>query len=103
MQLTISDIEGGLSDRTAELKRLEEVHERVAAEVDGLRRSERTREVVSSAFQDSLGVLRTHEQRKVRKEALGIEDDDSLPAPGVANSPGGNAPPALKDIEDLDE
>ena len=48
MQLTISDIEGGLSDRTAELKTLEDVHERLVAEVDGLRKSERTREVVTA-------------------------------------------------------
>ncbi len=103
MRLTIQDIEGGLADRTAELRALEDVHERVSAEVDGLRRSERTREVVSGAFQDSLEVLRSHEQMKARRETAGIEDDDSIPEPGLANSPGGRAAPVLKDIEDLDD
>ena len=100
MQLTISDIEGGLSDRTAELKTLEDVHERLVAEVDGLRKSERTREVVSGAFQDSLGVLRSHEQVKTRKETLGIVDDDSIHEPGAGNSPGGTAPPVVRDIDE---
>ena len=100
MQLTISDIEGGLSDRTAELKTLEDVHERLVAEVDGLRKSERTREVVSGAFQDSLGVLRSHEQVKTRKETLGIGVDDSIPEPGAGNSPGGTAPPVVRDIDE---
>ncbi len=103
MQLTMSDIEGGLSDRTAEMKTLEESHERLLAEVEGLRRSERTREVVSGAFQDTLGVLRSHEQRKARREALGIKEDDSIPEPGDGNVPGGTAPPALRDIDELDE
>ncbi len=103
MQLTMSDIEGGLSDRTAEMKTLEESHERLLAEVEGLRRSERTREVVSGAFQDTLGVLRSHEQRKARREALGIEEDDSIPEPGDGNMPGGTAPAALRDIDELDE
>jgi chromosome segregation ATPase len=102
MQLTIGDIEGGLADRTAELKSLEDIHERMASEVDGLRKSERTREVVSGAFQDSLGVLRSHEQVKARKEVLGIKDDDSIPEPGAGNAPGGSAAPALKDIDDLE-
>jgi chromosome segregation ATPase len=103
MQLTISDIEGGLSDRTAEMKALEDVHEKLLTEAQGLRRSEKTREVVSSAFQDTLGVLRSHEQVKARKEALGIEDDDSIPEPDDGNSPGGTAAPALRDIDELDE
>jgi len=103
MQLTMSDIEGGLSDRTAEMKTLEESHERLLAEVEGLRRSERTREVVSGAFQDTLGVLRSHEQQKARRDALGIKEDDSIPEPGDSKAPGGTAPPALRDIDELDE
>ena len=103
MQLTISDIEGGLADRTAELKALEDIHEKLSAEAQGLRRSERTREVVSGAFQDSLGVLRSHEQVKARKEALGIEDDDSIPEPESGSSPGGTAAPAMRDIEDIED
>ena len=100
MQLTMQDIEGGLTDRSAELKALEDMHERALAEVDALKRSERTREVVGAAFQDSLGVLRSHEQMQARKEALGIEDDMSIPEPGPAPQPGGTAPPTLIDIDD---
>ncbi|HIF03998.1 MAG TPA: hypothetical protein EYQ80_00835 [Candidatus Poseidoniales archaeon] len=100
MQLTMQDIEGGLTDRSAELKALEDMHERTLAEVDALKRSERTREVVGAAFQDSLGVLRSHEQMQARKEALGIEDDMSIPEPGPAPQPGGTAPPTLIDIDD---
>ena len=100
MQLTMQDIEGGLTDRSAELKALEDMHERALAEVDALKRSERTREVVGAAFQDSLGVLRSHEQVQARKEALGIEDDMSIPEPGPAPQPGGTAPPTLIDIDD---
>lgn len=100
MQLTMQDIEGGLSDRTAELKALEERHERVMAELDTLKRSERTREVVGAAFQDSLGVLRSHEQVQARKDALGIEDDTSIPEPADVPQPGGTAPPTLIDIDD---
>ena len=100
MQLTMQDLEGGLTDRSAELKALEDMHERSLAEVDTLKRSERTREVVGAAFQDSLGVLRSHEQMQARKEALGIEDDISIPEPGPAPQPGGTAPPTLIDIDD---
>jgi chromosome segregation ATPase len=100
MQLTMQDIEGGLTDRSAELKALEDMHERALAEVDALKRSERTREVVGAAFQDSLGVLRSHEQMQARKEALGIEDDMSIPEPSPAPQPGGTAPPTLIDIDD---
>jgi hypothetical protein len=100
MQLTMQDIEGGLTDRTAELKSLEDLHERSLAELDTLKRSERTREVVGSAFQDSLGVLRSHEQVKSRKDALGIEDDMSIPEPADIPQPGGTAPPTLVDIDD---
>jgi chromosome segregation ATPase len=100
MQLTMQDIEGGLSDRSAELKALEELHERTMAEMDTLKRSERTREVVGAAFQDSLGVLRAHEQVKARKEALGIEDDMSIPEPADIAQPGGTAPATMVDIDD---
>jgi chromosome segregation ATPase len=100
MQLTMQDIEGGLTDRSAELKALEDMHERALAEVDALKRSERTREVVGAAFQDSLGVLRSHEQMQARKEALGIEDDMSIPEPDPVPQPGGTAPPTLIDIDD---
>ena len=100
MQLTMQDLEGGLSDRSAELKALEDLHERSIAEMDTLKRSERTREVVGAAFQDSLGVLRAHEQVKARKDALGIEDDLSIPEPDDVPQPGGTAPATMIDIDD---
>jgi len=100
MQLTMQDMEGGLTDRTAELKGLEETHERIIAELDTLKKSERTREVVSQAFQDSLGVLRSHEQERERKKALGITDDDSIPEPADVVGPGGSAPATIIDIDD---
>ena len=100
MQLTMQDIEGGLTDRSAELKALEELHERTMAEMDTLKKSERTREVVGAAFQDSLGVLRAHEQVQARKEALGIEDDMSIPEPSPIAEPGGTAPATMVDIDD---
>ena len=100
MQLTMQDIEGGLTDRSAELKALEELHERTMAEMDTLKKSERTREVVGAAFQDSLGVLRAHEQVQARKEALGIEDDMSIPEPAPIAEPGGTAPATMVDIDD---
>jgi chromosome segregation ATPase len=100
MQLTMQDVEGGLTDRTAELKGLEDVHERILAELDTLKKSERTREVVSQAFQDSLGVLRSHEEMRVRKEVMGITDDDSIPEPADAVGPGGSAPATIIDIDD---
>ncbi len=100
MQLTMQDLEGGLSDRSAELKALEDLHERSMAEMDTLKKSERTREVVGAAFQDSLGVLRAHEQVKARKDALGIEDDMSIPEPDESPQPGGTAPATMIDIDD---
>ena len=65
-----------------------------------MRKSERTREVVSSAFQDSLGVLKAHEQLKSRRK--GDEEEDSEPT-GEAESPGGTAAPALRDIDELED
>jgi hypothetical protein len=37
---------------------------------------------------------------QARKEALGIEDDMSIPEPDPAPQPGGTAPPTLIDIDD---
>ena len=68
--------------------------------MDTLKRSERTREVVGAAFQDSLGVLRSHEQVQARKDALGIEDDISIPEPDAVPEPGGTAPATMVDIDD---
>ena len=99
LKLTLGDVEGGLSDRTAELATLEKMHEQLAAEADSMRKSERTREVVSSAFQDSLGVLKTHEQMKSRRK----DGEDEVEGVGDSESPGGTAPPALRDIDELED
>ena len=101
LKLTLGDIEGGLSDRTAELTALEKMHEQLTAEVESMRRSERTREVVSSAFQESLGVLKAHEQMKSRRKESGSEEEEE--STGEPESPGGTAPPALRDIDELED
>ena len=59
--------------------------------------------MVGAAFQDSLGVLRAHEQVQARKEALGIEDDMSIPEPAPVQEPGGTAPATMVDIDDNPE
>jgi chromosome segregation ATPase len=101
LKLTLGDIEGGLSDRTAELTALEKMHEQLTAEVESMRKSERTREVVSSAFQESLGVLKAHEQMKSRRKESGSEEEEE--STGEPESPGGTAPPALRDIDELED
>ena len=101
LKLTLGDIEGGLSDRTAELTALEKMHEQLTSEVESMRRSERTREVVSSAFQESLGVLKAHEQMKSRRKESGSEEEEE--SLGEPESPGGTAPPALRDIDELED
>ena len=101
LKLTLGDIEGGLSDRTAELTALEKMHEQLTSEVESMRRSERTREVVSSAFQESLGVLKAHEQMKSRRKESGSEEGEE--STGEPESPGGTAPPALRDIDELED
>ena len=65
-----------------------------------MRKSERTREVVSSAFQESLGVLKAHEQMKSRRKGGEEEEEEST---GEPESPGGTAPPALRDIDELED
>ncbi len=100
LKLTLGDIEGGLSDRTAELAALEKMHEQLTAEAESMRKSERTREVVSSAFQESLGVLKAHEQMKSRRK--GGEEEEEV-STGEPESPGGTAPPALRDIDELED
>ena len=98
----MQDIEAGLSDRTAELKSLEETHDRLVGEMGALKRSESTREVVNKAFRDSLNVVRAHEQVQARREAAGLPTGlEPIEGPdGDVPSPGGSAPPALRDIDD---
>ena len=58
---------------------------------------------MNKAFRDSLNVVRAHEQIQQRREDAGLptglepiepEDGEGVP------SPGGSAPPALRDIDD---
>ena len=68
MALTISDLEAALTDRTSEIRELESQRDSAMHELDGAKRSERTREVVGQAFADSLSLVRTHDERELRKE-----------------------------------
>lgn len=68
MSLTISDLEAALTDRTSEIRELESQRDSAMHELDGAKRSERTREVVGRAFADSLSLVRTHDERELRKE-----------------------------------
>ena len=104
MQLTMQDVEAGLADRTAELKALEEAHERLLAEMGSLEKVGRTREVVGKAFRDSLNLIKAHEQVKARKEAAGISTtlEPIEPTNAEAEQPGGTAPAVLRDIDDLE-
>ena len=57
MSLTIADLEGALTDRVNEIRELEDGRETVMNELDSMKRSERTREVVNQAFADSLTLV----------------------------------------------
>ena len=75
MQLTMTDLEAALQDRTSELRELEKQFEQSAYELDAARRSERTREVVGRVFADSLELSRDHEKRtEMRAEYAAAPD-----------------------------
>ena len=63
MQLTMSDLESGLQDRTAELRALEGVQEQTSIELEAAKRSERTRDLVGKMFSDSLTLTKDHDKR----------------------------------------
>jgi len=73
MHLTITDLEAALQDRTSELKEVESQRERAVLELDGVRRSEKTREVVGRVFQDSLGLVRDHSAREEARARIAEE------------------------------
>ena len=54
MTLTMTDLEAALQDRTAEMRELERQHTTAVGEIERVRKSERTREVVGRVFSDSL-------------------------------------------------
>ncbi|HIB59195.1 MAG TPA: hypothetical protein EYO42_01365 [Candidatus Poseidoniales archaeon] len=75
MQLTMTDLEAALQDRTSELKELEKQFEQSNYELDAARRSERTREVVGRVFADSLELSRDHEKRQDKREEYAAAPD----------------------------
>tara|TARA_B100000925_G_C21969682_1_gene457256 strand:+ start:149 stop:1378 length:1230 start_codon:yes stop_codon:yes gene_type:complete len=68
MSLTIGDFEAALTDRTSEIRELEAQRDNAVNQLDGVKRSERTREVVGRVFADSLSLVRSHDERELRKE-----------------------------------
>lgn len=75
MSLTVSDFESALTDRTSEVRELESQRDTAVHELDGVRRSERTREVVGRVFADSLSLVRTHDERELKKEIYANSPD----------------------------
>ncbi|CAI8170374.1 MAG: Chromosome partition protein Smc [Methanobacteriota archaeon] len=75
MALTIADFESALTDRTSELRELESQRDSAVNELDGVKRSERTREVVGRVFADSLSLVRTHDERGLKKEIYSNSPD----------------------------
>jgi len=75
MSLTIGDLEAALTDRTSELRELESQRDTAVNQLDGVKRSERTREVVGRVFADSLSLVRSHDERELRKEIYSNSPD----------------------------
>ena len=75
MSLTISDLESALTDRTSEVRELESQRDTAVNQLDGVKRSERTREVVGRVFADSLSLVRSHDERELRKEIYSNSPD----------------------------
>jgi len=88
MSLTITDFESALTDRTSEIRELESQRDTAVNELDGAKRSERTREVVGRVFADSLSLVRTHDERELKKEIY-------------SNSPDVKRKIASPDVEDM--
>ncbi|MBT7459452.1 MAG: hypothetical protein HN794_00210 [Euryarchaeota archaeon] len=68
MSLTMGDMESALQDRTAELREIEGQRETMTHQLDAVRRGERTREVVGRVFADSLSLVRSHDEREMKRE-----------------------------------
>ena len=75
MSLTVSDFESALTDRTSEVRELESQRDTAVHELDGVKRTERTREVVGRVFADSLSLVRTHDERELKKEIYANSPD----------------------------
>jgi len=75
MSLTVSDFESALTDRTSEVRELESQRDTAVHELDGVKRTERTREVVGRVFADSLSLVRTHDERELKREIYANSPD----------------------------
>ena len=75
MSLTIGDLEAALTDRTSEVRELESQRDTAVHELDGVKRTERTREVVGRVFADSLSLVRSHDERELKKEVYANSPD----------------------------
>ena len=75
MSLTIGDLEAALTDRTSEVRELEAQRDTAVHQLDGVKRTERTREVVGRVFADSLSLVRSHDERELRKEIYSNSPD----------------------------
>ena len=75
MSLTIGDLEAALTDRTSEVRELEAQRDTAVHQLDGVKRSERTREVVGRVFADSLSMVRSHDERELRREIYSNSPD----------------------------
>ena len=75
MSLTIGDLEAALTDRTSEVRELEAQRDTAVNQLDGVKRTERTREVVGRVFADSLSLVRSHDERELRKEIYSNSPD----------------------------
>ena len=84
----MSDLESALQDRTAELRELESIRETMSNELDSVRRGERTREVVGRVFADSLSLVRSHDEREMKRE-------------NYANSPNVERKLTTPDVKDM--
>ena len=88
MSLTLGDMESALQDRTAELREIEGQRETMTHQLDAVRRGERTREVVGRVFADSLSLVRSHDEREMKRE-------------NYANSPDVERKLSTPDVEDM--
>ena len=75
MSLTLSDLESALTDRSSELRELEGQKDLAIHELDSVKRSERTREVVGKAFSDSLSLVRGRDKRELKKKIYADSPD----------------------------
>ena len=88
MSLTLGDMESALQDRTAELREIEGQRETMTHQLDAVRRGERTREVVGRVFADSLSLVRSHDEREMKRD-------------NYANSPNVERKLTTPDVKDM--